>query len=66
MMLENKKTGFFRGCIVPILGLVGFIILCFLFCEVVYLLGNVGTGTTVQPTTTDTGGMVLSLLPFLG
>jgi hypothetical protein len=58
MMLEQRKTGPVRGCVIPILSLIGFIILCFLFCEVVYLLGNVGTGTT----TTTTGGM---LIPFI-
>jgi hypothetical protein len=59
MMLEQRKTGPVRGCVIPILSLIGFIILCFLFCEVVYLLGNVGTGTT---TITETGGM---LIPFI-
>ena len=58
MMLEQRKTGPVRGCVIPILSLIGFIILCFLFCEVVYLLGNVGTRTTI----TETGGM---LIPFI-
>ena len=57
MMLEQRKTGPVRGCVIPILSLIGFIILCFLFCEVVYRLGNVGTGTS-----TSTGGM---LIPFI-
>jgi hypothetical protein len=58
MMLERKKSGVFRGCVVPLLSVIGFIILCFLFCEVVYLIGNVGGSTT----TTSTGGM---LIPFI-
>jgi hypothetical protein len=58
MMLEQRKTGPVRGCVIPILSLIGFLILCFLFCEAVFLLGHVETGTT----TTETGGM---LIPFI-
>jgi len=57
MMLESKKTGRIRGCVIPILSLIGFIILCFLFCLVIYQVGHVGSTTG-----TSTGGM---LIPFI-
>ena len=54
MMLERKRSGPIRGCVVPVIGLIGFIVLCFVFCEVVFLLGNPSARAT-------TGG---ALLPF--
>ena len=37
---EQKKTGPIRGCILPLLGLVGFIALCYVFCYVLFLVAS--------------------------
>jgi hypothetical protein len=68
MMLENRKTGRVRGCLIPLLSVLGFILLCFLFCEGVYLIGHVttGGGTTISPQTTPTpGSMLIPLIPYI-
>jgi hypothetical protein len=68
MMLENRKTGRVRGCVIPLLSVLGFILLCFLFCEAVYLIGHVPSGgtTTIIPDTTPTpGSMLIPLIPYI-
>jgi hypothetical protein len=60
MMLRKKKEGPVKGCLVPILALLGFILACYLFCFVLYLL-NIPFFT--PGVTTPEGGMIL--LPFV-
>ena len=50
----GQKTGFFRGCIVPVLGVIGFILLCFVFCEVIFLVGSSNSNSN-----SGTGGQVI-------
>jgi hypothetical protein len=42
MMQEQKKAGPVKGCILPILGFLGFIALCYIFCFVLFLLASPG------------------------
>ncbi len=42
---QKKKMGFFGGCIVPILVIVGLVAACYLFCLVIFLLNQAG----IQP-----------------
>jgi hypothetical protein len=53
MMIANKKTGVVRGCIVPILSVIGFVALCFVFCFVLYTLN-----TAVAPNANSNGGFL--------
>ncbi len=57
MLSEKKKTGFAGGCIVPILAVVGFVALCYVFCFAIYLLN-----TSVVSNGSSTGGMLLPTL----
>jgi hypothetical protein len=68
MMISTERArrqGIFRGCIVPLVAVVGVLAACFFFCEVLFLL-NQGGGTTVSPipipTPTPAGGASLFLL----
>ena len=57
MMQQNKKKATpLQTCLIPLLGFIGFIALCFAFCEVVFLLGN----------TSASNNSSLLLLSFLG
>ena len=51
---NQRKTGPIRGCLLPILGVVGFLALCYALCFVIYLLNIPFT----QPGGTS-GGMLL-------
>ena len=52
---KSRGRGLVTGCILPILGLVGFIALCYVFCFVLFQLGSPGAQ----------GGTTGALLPFL-
>ncbi len=54
MMIEQKKAGPVRGCLLPILGLLGFIALCYVFCLVLFLLAS--------PNAQNTSSAILALL----
>jgi long-subunit fatty acid transport protein len=38
-----KKQGFFKGCIVPLLVIVGMVAGCFLFCSGIYYINDLST-----------------------
>jgi hypothetical protein len=40
MQQGSVKVGPVRGCLLPILGLIGFIALCYVFCMIMFTLGN--------------------------
>ena len=61
MMLQRKTEGPVRGCLVPILAVLGFILVCYLFCFVLYLLNT----PFLTPTTTTTEGGMVILMPFI-
>ena len=50
MMLEQRKAqGFVRGCIVPILTIVGILGVCFLACLVLFNLNRASLATGFFP-----------------
>ncbi len=55
MMSSRKKEGPIRGCVIPILAVIGLIAMCFLICFVVFTLNRASL-----PSQTS------MFLPFLG
>ena len=52
---EKKKSGPVRGCLIPLLSVVGFLALCFVFCFVLFTLNK-----AVAPSAGGTG----FIMPF--
>ena len=43
---QKRKQGFFRGCIIPIFALIGFIAGCYGLCMVLFLLNEASKTST--------------------
>jgi hypothetical protein len=48
---QRRASGPVKGCILPLLGFVGFIALCYVFCYVIFLIASPDSPLN-QPTTT--------------
>ena len=47
MILSQKKPqGLIRSCLIPILGFVGFLAVCFLACFILFSLNQASTGAS--------------------
>ena len=53
---RSKGRGLITGCLLPIVGLVGFIALCYVFCFVLFQLGSPAANQ----------GITGALLQFIG
>jgi hypothetical protein len=56
MMLARKKEGPVRGCLVPLLAVIGVLAVCYVFCFALYLLNS-----TYVSTVSNEGGMLLPI-----
>ncbi len=56
--MRRRRRNPVVGCLLPILGLIAFMALCYGFCLVIFLIGNGGTDT-------GTGSSGIILLPYL-
>lgn len=58
MLNQTRNRNPVVGCLLPILGLVVFLVACYGFCVVVFLVGNPNASLSA-PTATPAGGQII-------